>query len=323
MVDAPYAPVEPEQAARERPWLGYAIVWGAVALFSVNATVAKVVLESADLSALRLAEVRATGSALLLFAALALFRRRALRISRGELPRVIAFGVFGLALAQFFFLVGIQRLNVGIALVLNYLAPVFVALWVRFVVREPVRRRIWVAIALALAGLSLVVDLWSGITLDGLGLAACVATALAYAAYVLLAERSLRSGRDAASLMAWGFLFAAIWWAVVQPWWTFPAERIAGDVSLLGRLADVEAPVWLLIAYVTTLGSIVSFSMLVVALHYLPATRVTIIAMLEPVGAGLVAFAWLGEELTAVQLAGAALVLTGIVLAQTARTPKP
>ena len=55
------------------------------------------------------------------------------------------------------------------------------------------------------------------------------------------------------------------------------------------------------------------------ALRHLPATRVAIVAMLEPLVATLVAWAWLDEELAAVQLAGGAIVLSGIVLAQTAR----
>jgi drug/metabolite transporter (DMT)-like permease len=57
----------------------------------------------------------------------------------------------------------------------------------------------------------------------------------------------------------------------------------------------------------------------VTALHYIRATRVTVVAMLEPVLAALVAFAWLGEELTTVQMIGAALVLVGVGIAQTAR----
>ena len=70
----------------------------------------------------------------------------------------------------------------------------FVALWARFVVKEPVRRRIWVAIGLALLGLALVVELVGGMTLDGVGVAACLVTAVAYAAYVLMAERSAPRG---------------------------------------------------------------------------------------------------------------------------------
>jgi drug/metabolite transporter (DMT)-like permease len=67
------------------------------------------------------------------------------------------------------------------------------------------------------------------------------------------------------------------------------------------------------------LGSIVPFMLVVAALPRIGATRTAIVAMLEPVVAILVAWAWLGESLTGVQLAGAALTLAGIGLAQTAR----
>src|SRR2546421_102751 len=85
------------------------------------------------------------------------------------------------------------------------------------------------AVVLALSGLSLVVDLWHGVSLDSLGVAAAIGAAFAYALYVLLAERAVGS-RDPASLLAWGFLFAAVFWAVVQPWWSFPAHLVDNDV---------------------------------------------------------------------------------------------
>jgi drug/metabolite transporter (DMT)-like permease len=320
VADAPLAtPVDDARPAGPRPLVGYSLVWAAVLLWSVNAVVAKVVLESAGLSALRLAEVRATGAGLLLLVAVALTRPRTLLLRPGELRFLLAFGVLGLAFVQFFYFVAISRLEIGIALVIQYVTPVFVALWARFFVHEPVRRRLWMAIALSLAGLSLVVDLWSGFSLDGIGVAACLAAALAYAGYILMAERSLQSGRDVYSLLAWGFTVAALFWAVVQPWWTFPTEVVRGDVSLLGRLDDVSAPVWLLLAYIVVLGTVVPFVLLVSALHHVPATRVTIVAMLEPVLAAAVAYAWLGEELGTLQIVGGVIVLAGVVLAQTAR----
>ena len=319
MVDSPYTPAPVEPVRESRPLLGYALVWSAVALWALNATVSKVILESADLSPLRLSEVRSTGAALLLLLGVALWRPRSLRVTRRELGFLVVFGIAGLAFVQLFYFVAIQRLEIGIALVIQYLTPVFVALWARFVVKEPVRRRLWVAIGLSLAGLSLVVDLWRGMTLDGIGVLACLAAALAYAAYVLMAERSVQRGRDAFSLLAWGFLFAALFWALVQPWWTFPVDRVDGQASLDGRLEGFDAPVALLLSYVVLLGTIVPFVMLVTALHYIRATRATILAMLEPVLAALVAYAWLGEELTAPQIAGALLVLGGVGLAQSAR----
>jgi drug/metabolite transporter (DMT)-like permease len=321
VADAPFAPPALEtKRPVPRPALGYALVWSAVVLWSLNAVVSKVVLDSAGLSSLRLAEVRATGAALILMGAVAVLRPASLRTTRTELGFLAIFGILGLAFVQLFYFVGIRRLDIGIALVIQYLAPVFVALWARFYVHEPVRRRLWLAIALSLLGLSLVVELWSGgSSLDGVGVLACLLTALAYAAYVLMAERSLEHGRDVYSLLAWGFTFATLFWAVLQPWWAFPVDAVDRSVSLLGRFEGIEPPVWLLLGYVVVLGTVVPFILLVSALHHVPATRVTIVAMLEPVLAAIAAWIWLGEELAAVQIAGGLIVLAGVLLAQTAR----
>ncbi len=164
----------------------------------------------------------------------------------------------------------------------------------------------------------MIVNVAQGSVVSTTGVAFSLAAAVAYAVYLLLAEHAL-GGRDAVSLLAWGFGFAALFWAIVAPWWSFPAGRVAADVSLLGHLDGRHLPVWALIAWLIVLGTIIPFFLLVSALKHLPATRVAIIAMLEPVVATIVAWAWLGESLTAVQLAGALVVLAAIVLAQTAR----
>ncbi|HEX7583005.1 MAG TPA: DMT family transporter, partial [Gaiellaceae bacterium] len=143
-------------------------------------------------------------------------------------------------------------------------------------------------------------------------------SAVIFAAYLLLAEYEV-GRRDPISLMAWGFFFATVFWTVVQPWWSFPVGRVARTVSLQGRLADWHLPVWALVLWVVVLGSIVPFVLIVAALGHVSATRVGIAAMLEPVVATVVAWAWLRETLTPVQLAGAGVVLAAILLAQTAR----
>jgi drug/metabolite transporter (DMT)-like permease len=301
--------------------IGYVLVLTAVALWSLNGVVAKVVVTGEGLSALRLAEVRASGAALLLFTAVALIRPKSLRVSLREARYLLLFGIFGLAFVHFFYFLAISRLDIGIALVIQYIAPVLIALWARFFVHEPVRRRLWVALALSLTGLSLVVELWGGGgALNVTGVGAALGGAVAYALYILMADHSLRRGRDVFSLLAWGFVFAALFWAAAQPWWTFPLDSVTGETSLLGRLAEVELPVWLLVGYIVIFGTIVPFILMVSALHYISPTRATIVAMTEPVMAGLAAWIWLSEELSAGQIVGGILVLAGIVLAQTART---
>ena len=305
------------QERERRPAVGYAMVWAAALLFAVNGTVSKVILES-GLSSMRLAELRSLGALAGLALAVALLAPRTLRVGRRELPFLAVFGIAGLAAVQWLYFLAIHRLPVGIALLIQYLAPLLVALWARFVVHEPVRRRIWAALALALAGLALVVRIWEGLALDGLGVLAGLLAAVAYALYVLLAERAV-GGRDPLSLSLWGFFFASLFWIAVQPLWTFPAATVADDASLLGNLGKLHLPVWTLAVWMIVLGTIVPFGLIVAALRHIPATRVGILAMLEPVAATLVAYAWLGESLSLPQLVGGAVVLLGIALAQTAR----
>lgn len=316
MVDAPTIPLARQEHDR-RPALGYAMVLLAATLFAVNGTVSKVVLGS-GITSLELTQIRSTGACLGFLAALLVLQPQSLRVTRRELPFLVLFGVTGVAFVQWFYFVAIHRLPLGIALLIQYLAPLLVALFARYVLHERVRRRIWLALALSLTGLALVVEIWDGLTLDGVGVAASLAAAVAYAVYILMAEREV-GRRDPASLTFYGFLFAALFWALVQPIWGFPAERLDDSVSLLGNLDSWTAPTWLLLLLVVVVGTMVTFALIASALRHVSATRVGIAAMLEPVAASVVAWAWLGETFAVAQLAGGGVVLAGILLAQTAR----
>ena len=302
-----------------RALLGYAMVWTAAVLFAVNGTVSKVVLDSVGLSTVELTQARSIGALLGFALVLGLTRPAGFRVGRRELAYLAVFGVAGVASVQWFYFVAIHRLPIGIALLIQYLAPLIIALWARYVFHEAVRRRIWVALVLALAGLSLIVGAWSGgVALDGLGVAAALAGACAYALYVLMADHAVQR-RDPISVACYGFLFAAIFWCLVQPLWDFPVEKLDDDASLLGNLDEITVPAWLLVAFVVVAGTIVTFGLIVTALRHVPATRVAIVAMLEPVAASAVAFLWLGQSFGAMQLVGGSVVLAAILLAQTAR----
>jgi drug/metabolite transporter (DMT)-like permease len=298
-------------------WSGVAAALAATVLFGVNGTVSKVVLDS-GLSSARLVETRSAGSALCLLLFLALTRPAALRARPGELAFLAVAGVVGIGLVQWFYLVAIHRLDVGIALLLEYLAPVFVALWVRFVGRGEVRARVWWALLLSVGGLVVVAQVWHGLTLDGLGVVAAVAAAVALAAYYLTGEHAL-AGRDPLSLAAWTFTAAALLWSVAQPWWSFPAQVLDDRVALPGSLDGMHAPLWLLVAWVVVLGTVVPYALVLVALSRLGSTRTGLVCMAEPVFASVVAWSVLAESLTVAQIIGGVVVLSGIVLAETSR----
>jgi drug/metabolite transporter (DMT)-like permease len=304
--------------SHRHPRLGYAMALAAATLWAINGVVSKVIIESGGVASQRLTEVRTTGAFALLFLGLVTARPQSLGVRRAEVPTLLAFGVLGLAFVQWFYFEAISRLDIGVALLIQYVAPVLVALWARFAYHEPVRRRIWAALALSVLGIALLVELWQGLTLDGLGVAAALGSAITFAVYVLTAERAV-TRRDPVSLVCYGFLLASVFWAIVQPLHSFPVELVDDSVSLLGRLEDVALPVWLLMAWMVVLGTIVPFALLAASLRHIPASRAAITAMFEPVAATVFAYAWLAESLSAAQLLGAFVVLSGIILAQTAR----
>ena len=315
MVDAPT--LLPEGRTDDKTRLGYIMVATAATLFAVNGSVSKVVLDS-GLSSLELAQIRNTFAALLFLAFLVVFAPSRLRVGRRELLFLVAFGVVGIALVQWLYFVAIDNLPVGVALLIEFTAPLFVALFARFVYKEHIRRRIWVAVGLCITGLALVVELWQGVAFSTVGVTAAFGGALALTAYLLMAERERRH-RDAASLSFYGFLVAALLWAVIQPLWDFPWDVLGDSVSLQGNLADRTAPVWLLVAFVIVVGTMITFSLLTGALRHISATRASIVATLEPVVATAVAWAWLDETFGPTQLIGGAVVIVGIFVAQSAR----
>jgi drug/metabolite transporter (DMT)-like permease len=293
-------------------------VLAAAALFAVNGAVSKVILTGSGMTSLRLTELRATGAFACLALFLAVVAPQRLRIARNEIALLVFYGIAGFALVQWLYFVAIERIPIGIGLLLEFTAPVLVALWAKLVWHEPVRRRVWAALALAFSGLVLVAEVWEDVRLDALGVVAALVAAGSLATYFLAGEHAT-ARRDALSLACIAMGVASGFWAIVQPWWGFPFDALGETVSLQGGLESVTAPVWALCLWMIVLGTVFPFVLSLGALHYLPATRVSIAAMVEVVVASFVAWVWLDEALSAVQLAGGGIVLVGILLAQTSR----
>ena len=304
-----------------RPGLGYALVVIAAGLFIVNAGVSRVVLRS-GIDPATLTSLRITG-ALAVFVLWALvLQPSALRPPRGRaLVLVVALGAIGVAALQWTYFVAVDRLPVGVALLLEYTAPVLVALWARFVRRESVRRRMWVAIVLSLAGLAAVARVWDGLTLDALGVAAGLGAAVSFAAYFLLGETGV-GALEPLRVNVWAFGGAAVLMNLLAP--VTGLGDAGARTSLLGSLAALSTPVWVLLGWVVVLGTVAPYALELYALRHLAATVVVVVAMLEPIGAVVLGWAWFGEGLSGVQLLGCGAVLAGILLAQTARVhPAP
>lgn len=298
------------------PRLGYVLVVTAAVLFGLNGGISRVAMDS-GLSPESFTTLRITGATLVFVAYAACLRRSALVRPRGTaLLLVIALGLVGVTALQLTYNVAIDRLPLGIALLIEYLAPVLVVLWVRFVRREPVRPRMWAAVALSVAGLAVVSRVWNGLAFDGLGIVMALLAAVSFAAYFLLGEHNVGFD-DPLRVILWAFVVATVAMNLIQPIWTTP--ELPASTSMLGRLEEHTVNPWLVVAVVVLLGTVVPFFLEMVALRHLPATIVTVVAMLEPVIAVVLGWGWFRESLTPVQVVGAVAVLGGIVMAQTSR----
>ncbi len=226
----------------------------------------------------RLTHVRCTGALAGLALILLVRRPAAFAVSARELPFLAAFGIGGLALVQWSYFYAIHPLTTSVSPACERTSA--------SQIRRPTG--------------SCRTERAKSATMIG-------------ARYILIAERGVRR-RDPISFSCYEFLFAALFWAVLQPWWSFPGGRVGRDVLLLGNLAGSHLPIWVLTLWMVVLGTVVPFAVLVGALRHVSATRAGIVAVLEPVVPSLVAWARLREALASVQLGGAALTLAGIVL---------
>lgn len=314
-VPAPALSVHPRGGAAT----GYALYLIAATLFAVNGIVAKSILLT-GVDAARLSQLRVTGAFLVLVVFFAITRPRALRLRRTEIGLLLGYGIAGLAMTQWAYFVSLQTLPVGIALLIEFTAPIMVGLWFRFGMRQPTRNAVWLALVIALIGLALVAQVWQGFTLSPQGVAFAFGAAVALAVFYILGDRQMRrpSPRDPGSLTMWAFGAGAAFWAIVQPWWSFPWSALAQDGTAMGA-AGFTTPVWALTTSMIILGTVIPFWLVLASLARIRASQASVVGMTEPLIAIVIAWIAFGESMTAVQVAGALLVLAAVLTAERSR----
>ena len=302
-------------AKSSRTLIGYTYMTVGLFFFAVNGPVAKLALinglESAQLSAFRI-----EGAFVFLLIAALFTSRKELRVKRNEILPLIGYGFFGVAMTQFLYFVAIKRIEVGVALIIEYTAPLFVALYVRFVMKKEVSKRVWFSLLLALIGLSLITQVWTGSKLDPFGVLCAFGAAIALAIYFIGGE-PLAAKRNPIALTALSMGVGAIFWIVVQPWWTLPWNLLSNPVSLPHELGSVS--LGLIVAYIVIFGTVAPFWLYFIAFKYLDSQKAAIFGLLEPVGASITALFLLGESFIGIQILGGALVLIGVIYAETAK----
>jgi drug/metabolite transporter (DMT)-like permease len=278
----------------------------AATCWAANAIIAAGVFER-GIDPGRLAEARVVVALVPLAIALLLTRRDLLRPPRAAIGPLIGFGI-SMMVVNWAYYVAIDRVPVGVAISLQYTAPVLLLVGMALVTRRIPPGALWIAGALTLAGAALVSGaLGAAGDLDRLGLLAGVLSAISFAGYLLSAELAGRRGSHPVSSLLIGFVVAVALWAVVLPMWDWP----------FGLLADPEVA-WRVVA-VGLVGTLLPFALVVAALRLVTSAVAGIATTTEPVLAAALAWLLLGQSLGAAQLIGGALVVAGVLAAQLVR----
>ena len=285
--------------------------------FALGGVAAKV-LREADMDAFRLTQIRSTGAALILLTFAFIKGKDQLYARRDELKDLTLFGIIGVSAVTSFYFFALKYLFVSVALIIEFTATIWIALYLRFIKKKHISPIMWLGIVFAFSGLVLVSQIWSSSTLHPIGVAVAFADAFALAYYFLTADR-LTQTRSSLSLMTWGIGVAAIFWAIILPWWNFPFEYLTDTYSLSGNLSEYSAPGWALILWIIIIGTVIPYLLTVTGIRELSAGTSSVIGMIEPIFAGVIAWILLNEALSEIQLIGCAVVLFGIYLADKAR----
>ena len=285
--------------------------------FALGGVAAKV-LREANLDAFRLTQIRTSSAALILLAFVLLRNRTQLKATRSEIKDLIIFGVIGIAAVTSFYFFALKYLYVSVALIIEFTAPIWIVLYLKFIKKKSVPPIMWLGIVFAFSGLLLISQIWSGSSLHPLGVFVAFLDALSLALYFIFADR-LSQTRSSLSLITWGMSVAAIFFALILPWWNFPFEFLTSSYPLQGALAAYSAPGWALILWIVVIGTVIPYLLTVTAIRELSASTSSVIGMIEPVFAGAIAWWLLNEAFNTVQLIGCAVVLIGIYFADKAR----
>jgi drug/metabolite transporter (DMT)-like permease len=263
-----------------------------------------------------LAQSRTTLAAVVLFPALWFARGpSAVRMKSRDIRDCVIVGTLGIAASNYFYYLAIQRTSVATAIILQYLAPVFVLLWMLYRKLQAATFSRIGGVIVAVVGSVLAIGVvnqtahfpWliispGRIRFDLIGVVAALLAAVAFAFYNVFG-RHLVESHDRWTVLAWALAGAALGWIFVNPPWRVIA-------------AHYSRPQWLFMALFSVTSILVPFSLYFAGLHHLDATRAIVTSCLEPVFSILIAAIVLGELVGRVQIAGILLVLASTVLVQ-------
>jgi DME family drug/metabolite transporter len=285
--------------------LGILAVVGAAACWGIAATVAKDLFDS-GVEPIELAQARSYIAAVG-FSLLPGAWSGGLRVDRRSAVPLIGLGLSIPAVNGVYYL-AIERLAVAVALVLEYSAPVLVVAWTAVRSRKFPRPLLLGTLTAAVVGVVFVAELPAGDVgeIDGIGLLFGLSAAVFFSAYTLLNEAA-GTHLGPVPAMARAFAVAALFWVVYQAPRGFPAALVEPDNVLR-------------VLFIGIGGTLVPFLLFIWGVSKVKSEKAAIAATIEPPLAGAIAWLWLGETLSTMQIGGGLLILAAVAALQLERT---
>ncbi len=282
---------------------GYLCVVAAAIMWASSGTAGKGLFEQ-GITPFELVQIRVTLSSALMATVFGIFARGLLRIRVKDLGYFFLLGGVGMTLVQGAYFYTISKIQVAAAILIQYLAPIFVAFYAICFWKERLTGAKLSAIILAVGGCYLVVGGYNLqlLQMNRLGIMGGLTSAFCFAGYTLLVERGMYRYRPW-TMLVYSMVFAALAWHMVYP----PFHYV---------IAGFSWAQWGWLLYISVVGTIMPFGLYFVGINYIRSTRASITATLEPISAGLFAFIFLREALEPLQILGGILVICAIVLLQ-------
>jgi len=294
--------MKPKESVKNHRW-GYLYVVLAALMWGLSGSSAKFLFNS-GITPFQLVQLRLTISAALLFLCLLIRFSSLLKISRSDIFYFILFGTVGMAGVQFTYLFTISKIKVAAAILLQYLAPSFIALHSVVFMREKLNPLTLIALAGATFGCYLVVGAYNLeiLSMNIVGIISGLLSALTFAWYTIHGEYGMRR-YNPWTVLFYALFFGAVVWNILHP----PLEAFM----------HVYSPVqWLWILYIGVLGTLVPFGLYLEGINLIRSTRASITATLEPITAGIISYIFLNEIMGIPQITGGIIVIASIILLQ-------
>ncbi|MFN8189989.1 MAG: DMT family transporter [Nocardioidaceae bacterium] len=261
--------------------------------------------------------VRVAIAALVLAVPAALSLRGRWGLLRRNLGLIVVFGLLGVAGTQFFYFQAVARMQVGVALLIEYTAPVAVVLWVWLRHGQRPGRLTLAGGVVAAAGLVLVLDLVGGVSVSLAGSLWALAAMVGAASYFVIGAQE-DNGLPPLVLAASGLVVGAVALGLLGLVGLIPMDLATSPVAYaIGTVAW-----WLPVLGLGVITAALSYATGIAASRRLGSRLASFVALLEVVAAVLFAWLLLGELPHAVQLAGGLLILAGVVVVKLGETPR-